>query len=65
MVDPKWWINFVHELLLACLMETSVSVIALTLGFYFCNSPPLQLQFGETLNTAHQLLVLRFLGTFE
>lgn len=55
--DAKWWINVFHELLLACLMETSVSVIALTLGFYFCNSPPLQLQFGETLNTVHQLLV--------
>jgi len=55
--DAKWWINFFHEPLLACLMETSVSMIALTLAFYFCSSPPLQRQFGETLNTAHQLLV--------
>ena len=54
--DAKWCINFLHELLLACPMETTVSMIAFTLAFYFCSSSPLQMQFGETLNTAHQLL---------
>ena len=61
--STKWWITFFHELLLACLMETSVYVIALALCFYFCNSPSLQMQFGESFT--HQLLVLRFLGSFE